>query len=147
DVKQRRVDVRDLEFDDAIPDDKAIPERNSGKRHQSEENRKERRQIVESLVGSDRYDILLREHFQHIGHAMKHSQHPKAKDVGTVRANTILDKSRLLPLHPRVKSGQVQCSEKDNSRQHQLDDQEFHHVPPPPCLTVATSTPSAPIVS
>ena len=42
DVEQRRVDLGDLELDDAVAQDEAIAERNGGKGHQGEEDREER---------------------------------------------------------------------------------------------------------
>ena len=155
-----RVDLGHLKVDDRIrqvepvpkgnlPDVEAVPKGNRGEGHQGEEHGKKRGQGVERLVGAGRDDVLLGEHFDRIGDAVKQSQQAKAEDRRSVGADPILDQSGLFPLYPRMKPGQVQDREKNDSGQNDFDDQEFDHgtFVPGRGSVVATSTPSAPIVS
>src|SRR5437667_9679889 len=88
---------------------------------------KKRRQVVEGLVGIGWNNILLPVHLHEIGYAMERSEHPKTEDGRTIRANAVLNEGRLFALHPGVKSREVQRSEKDDSRQDELDDHHFDH--------------------
>ena len=132
------------EFNDtALPQNQAVPKGDRGERHQGEEDREEGGYGVEGSVGTGRDDVLLGEHLDRVGDAVKESQRPKAEDAGAVGADPILDEGRLFALHPGMQPRQVQHREENEPRQCELDDQVFHYVTVAPAAgsTGRTSTP------
>ncbi len=89
-------------------------ERDRGEGHQGEEDRKEGSQCVKSSVRPGRDNVLLGEHLDRVGRAVKNSQQLEAEDGGAVGSNPILDEGRLLPLHPCMEPRQVQYPEKND---------------------------------
>jgi hypothetical protein len=82
---------------------------------------------VESPVGTARNDVLLGEHLDRIGEAVKQAQHAKSKNAGPVGPDAVLNQGRLLPLDPGMKAGEVQNDEENEQSQHKFDQEHFDH--------------------
>ena len=80
---------------------------------------------MERPVRTLRNGILLGQHLEDVRQTVEKSQQAKAKYVGAVGANPVLDQSGLLALYPGVKSREVQDGEKNDAGQGEFNSQNF----------------------